>query len=261
MESPLADQSPDPLLAFASEGSEAAVTPTVEREPAFLRTATPFDGHLSITSLAVQAPRTQTVRGWRVTTMLVVVGVLAGFAGGYAFADRIIAPVVAPAHRVSAPVSTPAARTAAAAPAVAPATASESAKPSAKPLTAPAQEPAVIKAAQTADASATAEPPAPRSTARASVASSTKRPSTTTRPRPAVAPIADHGGAIEIMSRPRGAKVLLDGSVVGLAPMSIANVDEGTHDVRVELDGFRPWTGTVRVKGGSRARVAASLEP
>jgi len=120
----------------------------------------------------------------------------------------------------------------------------------------------IVKAAQTAAASATAEPPAPRPTARTSVtSSSTKRPSTTTRPRPAVTPTTDRGGAIEIMSRPRGAKVLLDGSVVGLAPMSIANVDEGTHDVRVELDGFRPWTGTVRVKGGSRARVAASLEP
>jgi hypothetical protein len=75
------------------------------------------------------------------------------------------------------------------------------------------------------------------------------------------APVNDHGGAIEIMSRPRGAKVLLDGSVVGLAPMSIANVDEGVHEVRVELDGLKPWVGTVRVKGGSRARVGASLEP
>ena len=262
MESPLADQSPDPLLAFASEGSEAAVTPTVEREPAFLRTATPYDGHLSITSLAVQAPRTQTVRGWRVTTILVVVGVLAGFVGGYAFADRIIAPAVAPAHRITAPASAPAPRTAAVAPTVAPAATSDSAQPSTAPLTQPAREPAVVKAAQTAAASATAEPPAPRPTARTSVtSSSTKRPSTTTRPRPAVTPTTDRGGAIEIMSRPRGAKVLLDGSVVGLAPMSIANVDEGTHEVRVELDGFRPWTGTVRVKGGSRARVAASLEP
>jgi hypothetical protein len=42
--------------------------------------------------------------------------------------------------------------------------------------------------------------------------------------------------------------------------MSIANVSEGMHEVRVELDGFKPWVGTVRVKGGSRARVGASLE-
>ena len=54
--------------------------------------------------------------------------------------------------------------------------------------------------------------------------------------------------------------MLLDGIVVGLAPMSIANVDEGLHEVRVELEGFRPWVGSVRVKDGSRARVGASLE-
>jgi len=63
------------------------------------------------------------------------------------------------------------------------------------------------------------------------------------------------------MSRPRGGKVLLDGNVVGLAPMSIPDVSEGLHEVRVELDGFKPWVGSVRVKGGSRARVGASLEP
>ena len=262
MDSPLADQSPDPLLAFASEASEPAITPTVEREPAFLRTATPYDGHLSITSLAVQPPRTETARGWRVTTMLVVVGVLAGFAGGYAFADRIIAPAVTPAHRITGPASASAPRTAAAAPTVAPAATGESAKPSAQPLTEPARQSAVVKTAQTAEASATAERHVSTPRSRASAPSSTKRPAATTRPRPAVAPIVEHNGAgaIEIVSRPRDAQVLLDGILVGRAPLSIPDVAEGLHEVRVEFDGFKPWVGSVRVKGGSRARVGASLE-
>lgn len=252
MDSPLADQSPDPLLAFASEGS---AIPPAEREPAFLRAATPYDGHLSITAVAPQAPRSETARGWRVTTILVVVGVLAGFAGGYAFADRIIAPAVAP-HQITAPVSAPAPRTAAAAPAVAPLSTDESAKPSTDPVPEPPREPAVVSA----DASATPERAASPLTPRASAPSSTKRPSTIARPRPPVAAVTTHGGAIEIMSRPRNAKVLLDGNVVGLAPLSIANVEEGLHEVRVELDGFKPWVGSVRVKGGSRARVGASLQ-
>src|SRR4030095_7258415 len=114
MDSPLFDQSRDPMLAFASE---ASITPTADREPAFLRTPTAYDGHLSITSVAEQAP-SEPVRGWRVTTILVVAGVLTGFAGGYVFADRIITPAVTPAPRVTAPVSAPApAATAAAAPA------------------------------------------------------------------------------------------------------------------------------------------------
>jgi hypothetical protein len=54
---------------------------------------------------------------------------------------------------------------------------------------------------------------------------------------------------------------MLDGNVVGLAPLSIPDVPEGLHEVRVELDGFSPWVGSVRVKAGSRARVGASLRP
>jgi hypothetical protein len=251
MDSQPVDQSPDPLLAFAAE---ASVTPTPDREPAFLRIPTPYDGHLSITSIAEQAP-SETARGWRVTTFLVVVGVLAGFVGGYAFADRIIAPAAPPAHRIiaSAPAPAPAP---AAAPLVAPPS-SESPTPRTEPSTDPSPESSVVKAAQ---ANVAPVPSAPSTTKRASIPASTTRPSTTTRPRPAVAPITDHGGAIEIMSRPRGAKVLLDGNVVGLAPMSIPDVPEGIHEVRVELDGFSPWVGSVRVKGGSRARVGASLE-
>src|SRR5262245_39511666 len=99
MDSQPFDQSRDPLLAFAPE---VPVTPTVEREPAFLRIPTPYDGHLSITSVAEQAP-SQSDRGRPLTTVLVIAGVLMGFAGGYVFADRIIAPVAAPAQRVAAP--------------------------------------------------------------------------------------------------------------------------------------------------------------
>jgi hypothetical protein len=265
MDSPLLDQSPDPLLAFASE---APVTPTAEREPAFLRTPTPYDGHLSITSLAVQPPRSETVHGSRVTTFLVAVGVVAGFAAGYAYADRIIGPAATPADRVAVPPSPAPPPTPAAAPAVTPAASNETAKPvteTARPVTEPSAEPvlepAVSEAVQTTHASAAPAPSTPRSTRRETIPSSTRRPSTTTRPRAEVAPTTLHSGAIQIVSRPRDAKVLLDGNVVGLAPLSIPDVPEGLHEVRVELDGFSPWVGAVRVKGGSRARVGASLQP
>ncbi len=257
MDSPLPDQSPDPLLAFASE---APVTPAAEREPAFLRTPTPYDGHLSITSLAVQAPRSETVHGSRVTTFLVAVGVVAGFAAGYAYADRIIGPAATPADRVAVPASPAPPPTAAAAPAVTPAAYNETAKPVTEPLAEPVLE-AAVGEAQTTHASAAPAPSTPRSTPRATIPSSARRPSTTTRPRAEVAPTTLHSGAIQIVSRPRDAKVLLDGNFVGLAPLSIPDVPEGLHEVRVELDGFSPWVGAVRVKGGSRARVGASLQP
>jgi PEGA domain-containing protein len=248
------DQSHDPLLAFAPE---ATVVPPVDREPAFLRTPTPYDGHLSITSVAEQAP-SQTDRGGPVTTVLVIAGVLAGFAGGYVFADRIIAPV-APAQRVTAPPPTPAAAQAPA-PVVAPIASSESPAPRTEPSTEPLRESNVVKAAQATDTSAAPAASAPSTTRRASAPSTTARRSTTPRPQPAIAPVTVHDGAIEIMSRPRDAQVFLDGTLVGRAPMSIPNVPEGMHQVRVELDGFSPWVASVRVKGGSRARIGASLE-
>ena len=258
MDSPLLDQPPEPLLAFASE---ASVTPTADREPAFLRTPTPYDGYLSITSVAQDAP-SETGRGWRVTTILVVAGVLAGFAGGYAFADRIIPPAVTPAHPMATAASAPAPAIPIAAPtAVAPVASSESATPNTEPSPASVPEPPVVQATQAANALATSASSAPRSTRRATISSSTTRPSKITEPRAAVAPTTAFGGSIVITSRPRGAQVLLDGTMVGQAPMSIANVSEGLHQVRVELDGFSPWVGAVRVKGGSRARVGASLEP
>lgn len=252
------DQSHDPLLAFAPE---ATVVPPVDREPAFLRTATPYDGHLSITSVAEQAP-SQTDRGGPVTTVLVIAGVLAGFAGGYVFADRIIAPV-APAQRVTAPPPAPApaaAQATAPAPVAAPIASSESPAPRTEPSTEPLRESNVVKAAQATDTSAAPAPSAPSTTRRASAPSTTARRSTTPRPQPAIAPVTVHDGAIEIMSRPRDAQVFLDGTFVGRAPMSIPNVPEGMHQVRVELDGFSPWVASVRVKGGSRARIGASLE-
>ena len=54
--------------------------------------------------------------------------------------------------------------------------------------------------------------------------------------------------------------MLLDGNVIGRAPLSIPDVAEGTHEVRIELAGFIPSVTSVRVKDGSRARVGASLE-
>jgi hypothetical protein len=227
MDSPLVDQSRDPLLAFATE---ASVTPAADPEPAFLRIPTPYNGHLSVTSILEQPP-SETARAGPTTSVLIVAGVLAGFIGGYAFAGRIIGPAATPADRVTTavPAAPPAAKTA-------PVAASETPAPRTELSTEPTREPSVVKAAQ-------------------------EGPSTTARPRPEAAPTTRHEGAIQIVSRPSGAQVLLDGSVVGRTPMSIASVAEGMHDVRVELDGFSPWAAAVRVRGGNRTRVGASLEP
>jgi hypothetical protein len=65
---------------------------------------------------------------------------------------------------------------------------------------------------------------------------------------------------LQILSRPSGAQVAIDGRVVGQTPLVVPDVAAGTHDVRIELPGFRRWATSVQVTPGARARVAASLE-
>ena len=258
MESPLFDQSRDPLLAFASE---AAATPA-DREPAFLRTPTPYDGPLSITSVATDQPAPRASGGRPLTTVLVIAGVMAGFIGGYVFADRIITPGAAVTPLVAAPAPPPVPAPAPAPAPVAAAVASnETPALPAEPSPEPPRQPSVVQAARSTDPDVAALSSAPPAKKRTSIPPSTPRRSTITRPQPTAPPATLHSGAIQIASRPRDAKVLLDGNFVGLAPLSIPDVPEGLHEVRVELDGFSPWVGAVRVKGGSRAHVGASLQP
>ena len=66
--------------------------------------------------------------------------------------------------------------------------------------------------------------------------------------------------SLEVLSRPSGAQVILDGRAIGKTPMTIPDVAAGFHDIRLELSGFKGWSTTVGVKPGIATRVAASLE-
>ena len=65
---------------------------------------------------------------------------------------------------------------------------------------------------------------------------------------------------LQIESRPSGAQVWLDGAPAGVTPLFVPAVPSGSHQVRIELTGYRPWTTSVSVTAGEQARVAASLE-
>jgi hypothetical protein len=115
---------------------------------------------------------------------------------------------------------------------------------------------------------ATAGTAAPRSTP---VPKSTPAPKSAAAPMTAPAPkttaarpLAERprtGPAIlEVVSRPAGARVILDGRPVGTTPVRALDAAPGAHTIRLELPGHAPWTTTLRVAAGERARVAASLE-
>jgi hypothetical protein len=264
------DSSPDPFLSFASETPVTSTierepapptierdpaTLTIEREPAFLLIPATSDVP-SVTSVVEQAPAARV--GVRlVATVSVVIGLLAGFAAGYGLAYRIIAAappstlVIAGPANPPAPRTTPATEPRSEASVPAPATQPPREARVQTPATHPAREASVPGPAQRTDTRATAVAPARSSTRQASLVAPVRPAPVATTGRP---------GAIEVQSRPRGAQVLLDGNVVGRAPMSIPDVSEGMHEVRVELEGFSPWVGSVQVKDGSRVRVGASLE-
>ena len=81
------------------------------------------------------------------------------------------------------------------------------------------------------------------------------------RPAPApAAPAARSTGAVAFESRPGGAKVYMDGKLVGTTPMSLPTVPAGAHAVRLEHDGYRRWSASIRVVASEPNRVTASLE-
>ena len=77
--------------------------------------------------------------------------------------------------------------------------------------------------------------------------------------RPSAQPTA-YTGSIYVDSRPRGARVLLDGKMVGVTPLRIPDVRIGSHVIRLQLQDHRDWTASTRVVAGQEARVTGSLE-
>ena len=78
--------------------------------------------------------------------------------------------------------------------------------------------------------------------------------------RPAAAAKAASTGSITVDSRPKGARVTIDGRSIGVTPLSAPGMKPGTHTVRVELAGHKPVVTTVVVKAGETAKLAVTLE-
>jgi serine/threonine protein kinase len=73
--------------------------------------------------------------------------------------------------------------------------------------------------------------------------------------------LAASTGALTIESRPRGARVTVDGRWIGLTPLRLSELSLGRHSVRLELAGYRALTTEVTVAAGPAGRLAVTLEP
>ena len=95
---------------------------------------------------------------------------------------------------------------------------------------------------------------------RGRAAAERRPPAPTAEPERAARP-ERYTGSVYVDSRPRGARVFIDGKPVGTTPLSVAEIPIGSHVVRLELPDHRIWSTTARVSSGQQVRVTGSLEP
>jgi serine/threonine-protein kinase len=209
-----------------------------------------------------------------------VVGLAIGFAGGYGIGERdrqastmAESPASSPSHL--APTPSPSAPPSAGS--------SPSGTPIAPVSTSPAgsavggSEAAASSSAGRAGSPRTGSVPNARSTSgvaaqqprRAAERSGSGRPSRVRPPADTVersnAPVPSgtsggYVGLLTIESRPEGARVFLDGKLMGATPLAIRNVGTGEHAIRLEHDGYQHWSSSVRIVASEQIRVTASLE-
>jgi hypothetical protein len=170
-------------------------------------------------------------------------GILAGFAGGFLVARDTPAPAPAPAAVADTGTSKPE-------------------PPKSQTFT----DAAVDEAAKPSEAVSGSAPvnPAPKPPpAEASPRAETPAPPVRPARQPAVPPPSpERSGpaAMRVESLPAGAQVFVDGRSVGYTPLVVGQLSPGTHSIRMQLPGYRPWVTAVTLSPGARERVAASLE-
>jgi len=71
-------------------------------------------------------------------------------------------------------------------------------------------------------------------------------------------PATPQFGTVNFASTPSRASVYLDGQFIGYTPLSFGAA-KGRHDVRIELDGYDPYTTTIDVRAGQTQSVTARL--
>jgi hypothetical protein len=154
-------------------------------------------------------------------------------------------PVATPAPVARVPVSVPA--------------------PVATPPPAPVRTQQAVTRPAPATASAPTAPPAParvvpRQTAAASA--DLQRPVAATPPPAPRAVARDDNqfvGSLAITSSPEGARVFVNGQLMGATPLVLGELPVGSRALRVEADGHATWSSMVRVVANQRTSIVAPL--
>jgi PEGA domain len=68
-------------------------------------------------------------------------------------------------------------------------------------------------------------------------------------------------GSLQVATRPSGAQVFVDDSLIGTTPLLLSNVEAGSKRLRIELPGYKTWATSIQIEPSARSRVSARLEP
>jgi hypothetical protein len=70
-------------------------------------------------------------------------------------------------------------------------------------------------------------------------------------------------GSMSVGSRPMGARISLDGQVIGETPMVLTDLTPGEHQIGLDLDakGYQPWSSPVVVTAGHEEKLLAVMTP
>ena len=71
----------------------------------------------------------------------------------------------------------------------------------------------------------------------------------------------NYRGGLRIDSQPAGAAVFVNNQQVGHTPMVLSSLQAGSRAVRLQLNGYAPWSRAVRVVANQQATVSAQLAP
>jgi len=63
-----------------------------------------------------------------------------------------------------------------------------------------------------------------------------------------------------VQSTPAGADVYLDEQLVSTTPFQLSDVAPGQHTIRIDMQGYRPWSMPVTIQRGVRTNISAVLE-
>jgi hypothetical protein len=84
---------------------------------------------------------------------------------------------------------------------------------------------------------------------------------TSIAPPPAEPTIKPFVGSLQIDSTPQGARVVIDGKVAGVTPLVVPDLVAGSHVLRLEAEGAKPWSSAIRVVADRQTDVRAILTP